>query len=60
MGLMSGTVLEKTITFGQSMKNPSGTYNRKRLGGEGEGGTVMVQDVDKKNGHELLWLSFPP
>lgn len=40
---MSGTVLEKMITFGQSMKNPSGTYNRK--GAEEGGGTVMVQDV---------------
>lgn len=61
MGLMSGTVLEKTVTFGQSMKNPSGTCNRKRLGGiEEEGGGCNGARCEKMKGQELLWLLFPP
>lgn len=50
MGLMIGTVLEKTITFGQSRKNPSGTYNRKRFGsGGGSGGVTVTVHDGKKN-----------
>lgn len=46
---MSGTVLEKMITFGQSMKNPSGTYNGKGAeGGLESGGDCNGARCEKK------------
>lgn len=52
---MSGTVLEKMITFGQSMKNPSGTYNGKGV----EGGVESGGDCNGARCEKKKWTRAP-